>query len=74
MINPKKNGPCKGCTERSVSPNCHDPNICEKWAIHVAECDEHYKMCEERRRKNAQFLGYMHEDKNKRERMKRYKR
>ena len=74
MINPKMNGPCKGCTKRTTSPNCHDPKICEEWAKHLEARDQYYKMCEEFKRKNAQFIGYMREDKDKRERKNRFKR
>ncbi len=23
--------PCKGCEDRTVEPNCHNPEICQKW-------------------------------------------
>lgn len=27
----------KDCPNRSVSPNCHNPDICEKWKRHLEE-------------------------------------
>ena len=32
--------PCRGCTERSIEPNCHNSEICEKWAIYEAKMNE----------------------------------
>lgn len=40
--------PCKGCAERSVEPNCHNPDICQKWA---EWCEIHNK------EKNDEFYG-----------------
>ena len=27
----------RDCPNRSVSPNCHNPDICEKWKKHLEE-------------------------------------
>lgn len=39
--------PCKGCENRTVEPNCHNPDRCEKWAefqrIHQHEKDVIYE-------------------------------
>ena len=33
----KSNGPCEGCTKRSIEPvNCH--SVCEKYLSYAAEC------------------------------------
>lgn len=26
---------CKGCPDRSLDPNCHNPEICPYWAEHT---------------------------------------
>lgn len=37
-------GPCKGCNDRSVEPNCHNAAICEKWAEFQREKEEDRKL------------------------------
>lgn len=27
--------PCKGCTNRSADPNCHNVNNCQAWADYI---------------------------------------
>lgn len=31
-----RKSPCKDCPDRTVEPNCHDPERCQKWAEHAA--------------------------------------
>lgn len=30
------NSPCMDCKDRKTEPNCHNPDICEKWAEYMA--------------------------------------
>ena len=51
--------PCKGCTNRTVEPNCHNPDICDKWAAYWKEYQEYQKAREIRRRNEALAETYI---------------
>ena len=32
--------PCKNCPDRTVEPNCHDPEVCARWAEYSAAVEK----------------------------------
>ena len=41
--------PCFNCTERTADPNCHNEEICAKWAAYKEEHDKEVKKIYEER-------------------------
>lgn len=35
-------GPCKSCPDRTLEPNCHHPDRCEKWKKHEEQRQKVY--------------------------------
>lgn len=45
--------PCKGCKDRTLDPNCHHADRCERWAAY----EERKRQACEARKENAMLSG-----------------
>ena len=53
--------PCYKCEDRTVSPNCHNPEICSKWAAYRTEVEKENLKIKKLREKQYKY-SYLEKD------------